>query len=121
VAWTVSVADQATAASLVASVVNEHMIQATAMPAYFDPTGTMGAPVGRCSSCHMAKTTFTGSFFSGLDSSGRTANAIGDVTAHTFIVARPDASLASFAAATTWDGVMPNACGACHKSYRFGK
>ncbi len=119
-AWTVSAADQAKAASLVASTVKAHMIAKAAMPAYFDPTGTVGAPVGRCSSCHMAKTAFTGSFFSGPAASGRPANAIGDVTSHTFVVAWPDASLATVAVATTWDGVMPNACGACHAGYRIG-
>ncbi len=113
---------QAASESLIASAVNGHMMDAAKMPAYFDPTGAVsGMPVGRCSSCHMAKTAFTGTFFSGLDSSGRTANVIGDVSAHTFKVAWPDMSLATWTAATTWDGVMPNACGSCHAVYRFGK
>lgn len=108
--------------SLIASAVSAHMLDKAGMPAYFDPTGVAsGMPVGRCSSCHMAKTAFTGTYFSGLDGSGRMANVIGDVTAHTFRVAWPDMSLATWAAATTWDGVMPNACGSCHTVYRFGK
>ncbi len=107
---------------LIASAVTAHMLAEAGMPGYFDPTGAAsGMPVGRCSSCHMAKTAFTGTYFSGLDASGRTANVIGDVTAHTVRVAWPDTSLATWAAATTWDGVMPNACGSCHAAYRFGK
>jgi Carboxypeptidase regulatory-like domain/Cytochrome c554 and c-prime len=113
---------QAASTSVIASAVNAHMMDAAKMPAYFDPTGAVsGMPVGRCSSCHMAKTAFTGTYFSGLDASGRTANLIGDVSAHTFKVAWPDMSLATWGAAATWDGVMPNACGSCHAAYRFGK
>lgn len=108
--------------SLIATAVTAHMLAEAGMPGYFDPTGAAsGMPVGRCSSCHMAKTAFTGTYFSGPDALGRTANVIGDVTAHTFRVAWPDMSLATWAAATTWDGVMPNACGSCHAAYRFGK
>lgn len=120
-AWPVAADVQAKAASLVASTVTAHMMSKAAMPAYFDPTGMVGGPVGRCSSCHMAKTAFTGAYFPGADAGGRPANAIGDVTSHTFLVAWPDASLATWAGATTWDGVMPNACGSCHAAYRFGK
>ncbi|MFI5396006.1 MAG: carboxypeptidase regulatory-like domain-containing protein [Candidatus Binatia bacterium] len=120
-AWVVSVDDQAKSASAVASAVRSHMITQAAMPAYFDPNGTIGTPVGRCSSCHMTKTAFTASFYSGPDASGKTANVIGDVTSHTFRVAWPDMSLVTVAGATSWDGVMPNACGACHPEYRFGK
>ncbi len=115
-------ADGGAAAASVASTVSSHMLARAGMPAYFDPTGAgSGEPVGRCSSCHMAKTSNTGQFFSGLDAQGRTANVIGDVTSHTFQVALPDASLATWSAATSWDQVMPNACGACHAKYRFGK
>jgi len=119
-AWTISSGDQATAVANVASTVTAHMVAKSGCTAPFDPTGTNGPPAGRCSSCHMAKTTFTGSYFSGLDSSGKMANVIGDVSAHTFVVATPDLSQATVAAATTWDGVMPNACGACHAEDRFG-
>ena len=115
-------ADTGAAAALVASTVTSHMKTEAAMPAFFDPTGAMsGEPVGRCSSCHMAKTSNTGQFFSGQDAEGRTANIIGDVTSHTFRVAWPDTSTASWNAATTWDQVMQNACGACHADYRFCK
>lgn len=113
---------QAASTSIIAASVNGHMMDAAKMPAYFDPTGAVsGMPVGRCSSCHMARTAFTGTFFSSLDATGRTANVIGDVTSHTFKVAWPDASLATWTGAATWDAVMPNACGSCHASYRFGK
>ncbi len=120
-AWSVSPQDQAQSRSTVALAVNAHMIAQAAMPAYYDPTGTIGTPVGRCSSCHMAKTAFTAQFYSGVDGSGKTANVIGDVSAHTFRVAWPDMSLATVESASSWDGVMPNACGACHSVYRFGK
>jgi hypothetical protein len=112
---------QAASKSLIASAVNQHMIFTAAMPAYFDPTGAFsGMPVGRCSSCHMAKTTFTGTFFMGTDRFGRQANVMGDVSAHTFKVAMPDMSLATRGAATSWDTVMPNACGQCHMPYLVG-
>jgi hypothetical protein len=114
-------ADQAASASLVASAVNAHMSSEAAMPAYFDPLGAAGTPTGRCSSCHMAKTAFTAQFYAGTDDYGRTANVIGDVTAHTLNVAMPQDSLDTWSGATTWDAVMPNACGACHADYRFGK
>jgi hypothetical protein len=120
-AWPVTADDQAKATSLIASTVTSHMIAKAAMPAYFDSMGMVGAPVGRCSSCHMAKTAFTGAYFSRLDATGKVANAIGDVSSHTFLVAWPDASLATVAGAATWDAVMPNACGSCHAVYRFGK
>jgi hypothetical protein len=97
------------------------MLAQAGMPAYFDPTGTAGLPVGSCSSCHMAKTAFTASFYSGPDANGKTANVIGDVSSHTFQVAWPEASLLTVPGATSWDGIMPNACGACHVDYRFGK
>ncbi len=113
---------QTQSTNLISSVVDAHMLARAAMPAYYDPTGAVsGMPVGRCSSCHMAKTSFTGTFFSGLDANGRTANVIGDVTSHVFRVAWPSMSLASWSTASTWDQVMPNACGSCHVDYRFGK
>jgi cytochrome c554/c'-like protein len=121
-AFTPSSDQQTQSMALISSVTNSHMIAQAAMPAYFDPTGLVsGMPVGRCSSCHMAKTSFTGLFFSGLDASGRTANVIGDVSSHTFKVAWPVMSLETWSAATSWDTVMPNACGSCHQDYRFGK
>jgi hypothetical protein len=119
-AWTVSAGDQAAAASLVATTVTAHMLAKSACTAPYDPTGAAGAPTGRCSACHMAKTAFTGTYFSGLDADGKTANVMGDVTSHTFAVATPEQSLATVAGASSWDGVMPNACGACHAADRFG-
>jgi len=68
----------------------------------------------------MPRTAFTGSYFSGLDASGNTASVIGDVSAHTLAVATPEESQATVAGAASWDGVMPNGCGACHANYRFG-
>jgi len=120
-AWNPSTTDQATSASLVASSVNAHMLAQAGMYAYFDPTAVSGLPVGRCSSCHMAKTSWTGTFFSVTDAGGTTYNVIGDVSSHVFKVATPQDSLATFQGAATWDAVMPNACGSCHQVYRFGK
>jgi hypothetical protein len=114
----------------VASAVEYHMLQYAGMPAPFDPTGVKtGLPIGRCASCHMAKTAATGQYFEDLDSTGRTANVIGDVSSHPFAVAAPNGvalpslSLPSWNAATTgqWQEVMPNACGSCHADYRLGK
>lgn len=121
-AWSVPAADQAQAAVNVGAVVDLHMSNKTPMPfAYFDPLAKRGNPLGRCSSCHMAKTSATATFFSGPDGSGLTANVIGDVTSHTFRVALPGMSLATVGGATDWTGVMPNACGSCHPAYRYGK
>lgn len=120
-AYTPAADVQAASTSLIASTVNAHMMATSAMPAYFDPDGAVsGMPVGRCSSCHMPKTTFTGSFFSGTDLRGKQANIIGDVSAHTTKVAWPDMSIATLGAATSWDTVMPNACGSCHTAYLVG-
>jgi len=119
-ALTVSASDQATSASLVATTVTAHMVGTAGCTAPFDPTASSGLPTGRCSTCHMAKTAFTGTYFSGLDANGNIANVIGDVSAHTFAVATPAESQATVAAATSWDGVMPNGCGACHANDRFG-
>jgi hypothetical protein len=109
------------AVSAVSDSVNAHMFAAAGMYAFFDPTGAAtGVPAGRCSSCHMPKTAATAQYYSGTDSNGRTANAIGDVSSHTFKVATPQLGLSTWAAAATWDAVMPDSCGSCHSSYRFG-
>lgn len=114
--------DAAKAQTDVATAVTAHMLTRAGMPAYFDPTGaTSGAPVGRCTTCHMPMTSATGTFFPAFDAMGRRANQVGDVASHTFLVAGPDVSLATYSAATSWDEVMPNSCGACHAAYRFGK
>lgn len=122
-AWIVSSGDQSTSATVVADAVNAHMLAKAGMPAYFDPAGIInGQPVGRCSSCHMMKTAWTSNFlFAGPDASGLTANLGGDVSSHVFKVADAQAASLSVPGATTWDAVMPNACGSCHTQYRFGK
>ena len=122
-AWTVSSTDQSTSATVVANAVNAHMLAKAGMPAYFDPNGIInGQPVGRCSSCHMMKTAWTANFlFAGPDASGLTAALSGDVSSHIFKVADAQAASLSVPGATTWDAVMPNACGSCHVQYRFGK
>lgn len=120
VAYAATSTDEATSASLVATNVNAHMLTEAGMYAFFDPMAVSGAPVGRCSTCHMAKTSWTASFFSGPDAAGVQANVIGDVSSHVFTVATPQDSLATLPGAASWDAVMPNACGSCHPEYRFG-
>jgi hypothetical protein len=121
VAWTPTADVQAASTNAIVTAVDAHMLAKAGMPAFFDPNGvTNGQPVGRCSSCHLAKTAWTATFFSGLDANGKTANVIGDVSSHVFKVAQAQDSLASIPSATSWQGVMPNACGSCHKEYRFG-
>ncbi len=113
-----AVAPDAAATSAVASAVSAHMLSAAAMPAYFDPTGAVsGMPVGRCSSCHMAKTAATAVMYTAPMAGGRTADVIGDVTAHTFQVAWPDMSIATLG----MDTPMPNVCGSCHSTYLVGR
>jgi hypothetical protein len=120
-AWTPGTDVQAASTNAIATAVNGHMITRAGMPAFFDPNGlTNGQPVGRCSSCHLAKTAWTATFFSGPDANGKTANVIGDVSSHIFKVAQAQDTLPSIAGATSWDAVMPNACGSCHVQYRFG-
>ena len=99
--WNEAGTDQASSSTLVASNVNAHMLAEAGMYAYFDPTGVSGLPVGRCSSCHMAKTSWTGTLFSGLDTNGKQANVIGDVSSHVFTVATPQDSLATVQNAAT--------------------
>lgn len=118
--WSPASTFQAQAAGLVASVVEAHMVAKSGCTGLFNPTGYKGAPVGRCSTCHMAKTAFTGTYFSAPDANGKTANLIGDVSAHTFAVATPDESQKTLSGAASWDAVMPNGCGACHAADRFG-
>jgi len=120
-AWTPTADVQAASTSAIAAAVNGHMITRAGMPAFFDPNGlTNGQPVGRCSSCHLAKTAWTATFFSGPDANGKTANVIGDVSSHVFKVAQAQDTLPSIAGAGSWDAIMPNACGSCHTQYRFG-
>ncbi len=121
-AWNPTPDVQSASTSTVATAVYQHMLAQAGMPAYFDPNGlTNGQPVGRCSSCHLAKTAWTATFFSDT-ANGMMANVIGDVSSHVFKVATAqDSILAGAASAMTWDAVMPNACGSCHAQYRFYK
>ncbi len=115
-AWTVATADQAKSADLIASIVESHMELKSGCTAPFDPTGAGGnGPTGRCGTCHMAKTAFTGAYFQ--DGAGN--NIMGDVSSHTMAVATPDQSDATALGAASWDAVMPNACGACHAADRY--
>jgi hypothetical protein len=120
--YTPSSTDQSASDTVVANAVNAHMQSQAGMPAYFDPTGSInGQPVGRCSSCHMMKTAWTSNFlFSGPDANGKTADVSGDVSSHSFQVATVQAAALGVPGATTWQEIMPNACGSCHVQYRFG-
>lgn len=120
-AWSPSAADQAASTQAITDSVIQHMLVRAAMPAEFDPTASLQPlPVGRCSSCHMAKTAWTASAFSGPDANGKTANVIGDVSSHSFKVAQLQDTLGTVPGAATWDATMPNACGSCHTQFRYG-
>jgi hypothetical protein len=113
---------QSASETVVANAVVAHMQGQAGMPAYFDPTGSInGQPVGRCSSCHMMKTAWTSNFlFSGPDANGNTADVSGDVSSHSFQVATVQAAALGVPGATSWQSIMPNACGSCHTEYRLG-
>jgi hypothetical protein len=102
-----------------ANAVNAHRQAQAGIPAYFDPTGSVnGQAVGRCSSCHMMKTAWTSNFLlSGPDANVNTADASGDVSSHGFQVATVQAAALGVPGATTWQAIMPNACGSCHIQY----
>ncbi len=122
-AWTPSAGDQQADATAVASAVDDHMKSRAGMTAYFDPTAQAGIPVGRCATCHMAKTSDTAVLYFGPGEQSRNAPILGDVTSHTFNVATPDETIATLAGAKAGDyggTPMPNACGSCHEKYRFG-
>ena len=120
-AWTPTSDVQSASTATIETAVNAHMLARAGMPAFFDPNGlTNGQPVGRCSSCHLAKTASTATFFSGPDANGKTANVIGDVSSHVFKVAQAQDTVGSLPGAASWDATMPNACGSCHTEYRFG-
>jgi hypothetical protein len=69
----------------------------------------------------MMKTAWTSNFlFSGPDANGKTADVSGDVSSHSFQVATVQAAALGVPGATTWQEIMPNACGSCHVEYRFG-
>ena len=120
-AYAPSASAESASETVVANAVIAHMQAQAGMPAYFDPTGSInGQPVGRCSSCHMMKTAWTSNFlFSGPDANGTTADLSGDVSSHSFQVATVQAASLSVPGATTWQSIMPNACGTCHTEYRL--
>lgn len=120
-AWSPTADVQAASTSAIETAVDTHMIARAGMPAFFDPNGiTNGQPVGRCSSCHLAKTAWTATAFPGPDANGKTANVIGDVSSHVFKVAQAQDTIGSLPGAASWDATMPNACGSCHAQFRFG-
>jgi len=121
-AYAPSTGDVAASVQVVTAAVNAHMLTRAGMPAFFDPTAsTQSQPVGRCSSCHMAKTASTAVYFTAMVGS-TTANIAGDVTTHSFMVAGPQDSLNSLNGLPAYAGTtpMPNACGTCHSQYLVG-
>jgi hypothetical protein len=87
-------------------------------------------PLGRCASCHMAKTGQSGGSWFVQNTAGERAKLEGDEASHAFDVVKPADSQATATAAqaqpkpttgqdTRWQNVMPNACAACHDSMRF--
>ena len=74
-------------------------------------------PVGRCTSCHMAKTPKSGGWTtSEFTDGGVTYKALraGDQASHVFDVIWPSASAALDKPGASYGDIMPNACGGCH-------
>ncbi|MBI2060267.1 MAG: hypothetical protein HYY13_11690 [Nitrospirae bacterium] len=106
--------------SAVADAVKAHMKdKVPGMGSTYDPTND-AKPVGRCSSCHMAKTAKSGGYTTGKDAAGNTALVSGDQASHVFDVIKYETSSALKKASGGKDtDIMPNACGACHENKRL--
>ena len=87
-------------------------------------------PVGRCASCHMAKTGQSGGSWFVQNASGENAKIEGDEGSHVFDVVTPaDAEPTATAAQAQpkpatgpdnrWQNTMANACAKCHDNSRF--
>lgn len=107
-------AEIAASRAVFANNVTAHMSVKAAMSlAGYDPEDSAN-PVGRCSSCHMAKTAKSGGWTIENNSDGAPAMVMGDSASHVFDVVRPWQGQATAAGAQSPADVMPNSCGACH-------
>jgi len=104
----------------VAQGVGEHMGEEVGMGSAFYSPVNEAMPVGRCASCHMARTAKSGGYWTGLDYLGNTALVMGDQGSHVFDVVWPaqSAVLRRLSGGSDAD-IMPNACGRCHEGSRM--
>ncbi|MFC2105423.1 carboxypeptidase regulatory-like domain-containing protein [Candidatus Bipolaricaulota bacterium] len=109
----------------VARVVAAHMEEKASMGvAPYTPTDET-SPVGRCTSCHMAKISKLqdvkddAQWHLALDADGKSAVAEGDVGSHVFDIVWPGQSSVLVPFATKDADIMPNSCSNCHDSARF--
>ena len=110
----------------IAAAVGEHMqIEAAMGMAAYDPLNDAN-PVGRCTSCHMAKigkkndTSDVTQWHLGLDANGESALADGNASSHVFDVVWPWQSgmLKKVDGGVDLD-IMPNSCSKCHAGARL--
>jgi hypothetical protein len=112
--------------SHVAQAVGQHMEDTSSMGmAAYDPLNDQN-PVGRCTSCHMAKTGKKNNnkdisqWYLGLDANGNSAMLEGNSANHIFDVVWPWQSAVLKKATGGKDlDIMPNSCGKCHAGSRL--
>jgi len=112
----------------IAHVIGDHMQQKAGMgSAPYTPNDPL-APVGSCTSCHMAKigklkdTNDDAQYHLAYDADGMIAVAEGNVPSHVMDIVWPGQSSVTISddLSTGHDyDVMPNSCGACHDFARF--
>ena len=107
------------ARTAIARAVGDHMQDQVGMGAAFYAPLDDALPVGRCSSCHMARTAKSGNYTTGLDASGSTALVMGDQGSHVFDVVWPAGAAALWEPGVADTAIMPNACGRCHAGSRL--
>ena len=112
----------------IAHAVGDHMQQRAGMGSAPYTPADRAAPVGSCTSCHMAKigklkdTNDDAQYHLAYDSDGNIAVAEGNVPSHVFDIVWPGQSSVTISEdlSTGHDyDVMPNSCGACHDFARF--
>jgi len=122
----------------IAAVVSQHMADQVSMQGdevVYAPTAT-GLPVGRCATCHMAKTGRSGGYSTGTTSTGEATVVSGDIASHSFVTAIPLSKVAFNELGPTFQSGyysqytsasnasynmfarMPSACGVCHDDQR---
>jgi len=121
---------------LIANTVGKHMFDKAKMIASYQPLND-ALPVGRCTSCHMAKLAKSGGYVTGVDAKGNRAIIAGDQSNHGFDVVWPWQATAMTRGGPTFQsayygqffgpsnavkydlfGYMPDSCsGACHNQW----
>jgi hypothetical protein len=120
--------DISLAKNRVAKAVAIHMQAEAGMGGALYTPSNPDSPVGRCTSCHMAKigklfdTNDDAQYHLALDSNGMSAIAEGNVASHVFDIVWPGQSAVmvnpDLSAGHDYD-VMPNSCSACHAFARI--